>query len=110
MNENKIEQLAAQGKICIKKYSKKAMKATFFPFVSIPLVHGMCIAMQSELNALFGVGKAKSESASNIALGVAATPFIAIPLFGAISAVAYVETVGESYLKALIAMYRSSGI
>jgi len=107
MNEDRIAMLTAQGKECIKKYSQKAMKATFVPFVSIPLVHGLCAAMQSELDKIFGVSVAKGERRSNIAIGALVTPFMAVPLWGAIPAMAYVETVGESYLKTLLDMCES---
>ena len=108
MSEDKIEILAAQGKKCINKYSKKVIKATFLPFVSIPLVHGLCVAMLSELDKMFDVGTAKDEKLTNIAIGVLATPFMAVPIWGAVAAASYVETVGESYLKALIGMSRKS--
>ena len=105
MGKDNLETLTAQCKECIKKYSKRAAKASFLPIVSIPLVHGLCVAMQTEMNKIFGVGAAKDERHSNIALGVLATPFMAVPLLGAIPAAAYVQTVGESYMKALIEMY-----
>ena len=108
MNEERIEKLNAHGKECISQYSQRAMKAALLPLVSIPLVHGLCIAMQSELEKVFDIGAAKGEKYSNIALGVLATPFILVPLWGAIPAAAYVQTVGESYLKALLKMYRDS--
>ena len=105
MIEDKLEKLTAQGKTCIKKYSKRALKASFLPIVSIFLVHGICAAMQTELDKIFDIGKAKDEKHSNIALGVVATPFMLVPIWGAVPAEAYVQTVGESYLKALIKMY-----
>ena len=108
MGEDKIEILTAQGRECIRKYSKKAMQASFLPLVSIPLVHGLCVAMQAELEKIFAIGTAKGEKYSNIALGVLATPFMAVPLWGAIPASAYVQTVGESCLKAMIKMHRDS--
>ena len=108
MSEDRIAMLTAQGKECVKKYSQKAMKATFVPFLSIPLVHGLCAAMQSELDKIFGVSVAKDERYSNIAIGALVTPFMAVPLWGAVPAKAYIETVGESYLKALIDMCKSA--
>ena len=110
MSEDKLEILIEQSKECIRKYSQKVMKASFLPIVSIPLVHGLCVAMQAELDKIFDIGTAKDEKHSNIALGVVATPLMAIPIWGAIPAAAYVQTVGESYMKALIKMYRSSFI
>ena len=108
MIEDKLEMLNAQGKTCIKKYSKRALKASFLPIVSVFLVHGVCAAMQAELDKIFGIGTAKDEKHSNIALGVVATPFMVIPLWGAIPAEAYVQTVGESYMKALVKMYKDT--
>ena len=108
MSTKRIEILAAQGKECIRKYTQKAMKASFLPFVSVPLVHGLCVAMQAELDKIFDIGAAKNEKYSNIALGALATPFMLVPVWGAIPSAAYVQTVGESYLKALIKMYRVS--
>ena len=99
-----IETLTARGRACVRAYCEKARNATFLPLVSIPVVHSLCAAMLLELDKIFGVGKAKSEKPSNIALGILATPFMAIPLWGAIPAMAYVETVGESYIKALVKM------
>lgn len=110
MGEDRTKILVTQSKECIKKYSKKVMKATFLPFVSIPLVHGLCVAMLAELDKIFDIGAAKHERPSNIALGVLATPFMAVPLWGAIPAMAYIETVGESYLKALSDMNRKSSL
>ena len=108
MNEYRIEELTAQGKECISEYSQKAIKAALLPFVSVPLVHGLCVAMQSELDKIFDIGAATGEKYSNIALGVLATPFMLVPLWGAIPAMAYIQTVGESYLKALVKIYRVS--
>ena len=99
-----IETLTARGEQCIKNYSKRAIKATFVPFISIPLVHGLCAAMMNDLDGIFGL-TAKNERASNIAVGVLSTPFMMVPVWGAVPAAAYVKTVGESYLKALVDMY-----
>jgi len=64
--------------------------------------------MLHELDKIFDTCPAKDESLSNIALGVLATPFMVVPLWGAIAAKAYVETVGKSYLKALVDIHRYS--
>ena len=100
MIEDKIELLTTQGEQCVKRYSKRAVKATFVPFVSMPLVHSLCAAMMNDLDKIYGVS-AKGERASNVAVGVLATPFMMVPVWGAVPAAAYVKTVGESYLKAL---------
>jgi len=108
MDSRRVEQLAEQGKKCIEKHSRKAVTATFVPLVSVPLVHSLCAAMLSELNKIFGVDAVKSEQPSNIALGVIMTPLMAIPLWGAVAASSYIETVGKSYLDVLIYMKRSN--
>jgi len=102
MRKNEIKLLTTQGKECIRDYSGKVIKASFLPLVSIPLVHSLCVAMLRELDKIFDVSPVKDEKLSNIAIGVLATPFMMVPIWGAIAAKAYVETVGESYLKALI--------
>ena len=94
--------LSAKGKDCIKKHSGRALKASFVPFVSLPLVHGVCFAMFSELDIIFGTSAHQTEKLSNIAAGILATPFMAVPVWGGIAARAYVQTVGESYLSALL--------
>jgi len=101
MRTDKTETLFAEGKACVRSYAKKVVKASFLPLVSLPLAHGLCAAMLKDLDKIFGVGKAVDENPSNIALGLLATPFMAVPLWGAIAAKAYIETVGESYLRAL---------
>ena len=108
MGNDKLEMLTLQGKECIELFSKRALKASFLPIVSLPLVHGLCVAMQAELDKIFDVGPAKGEKYSNIALGVFATPFMAIPLLGSIPSAAYVKTVGASYMKALIKLHEDS--
>lgn len=79
------------------------MKATFLPFVSLPLVHGLSAAMLAELSKIFGVSTAKNERLMGIGLGILATPFMLVPIWGAIAARSYIETVGNSYLRELCA-------
>ena len=100
----RIEARTAQGKQCVSEYTKRAMKASFLPLVSIPMVHGLCVAMFADLDKIFGASAAKNEKLTNLALGILTTPFMVVPVWGAIPAMAYVETVGKSYLKALIQM------
>ena len=108
MGNSKLEVLTLQGKECIEVFSKRALKASFLPLVSLPLVQGLCLAMQTELDKIFDVGTAKGEKYSNIALGIFATPLMLIPLLGAIPSEAYVRTVGKSYMKALIKQHEDS--
>ena len=108
MDNDKLECLTLQGKECIEVFSKRALKASFLPIISLPLVHGLCVAMQAELDKIFDVSPAKAEKYSNIVLGVFATPFMAIPLLGAVPSEAYVRTVGKSYMKALIELHEDS--
>ena len=108
MGNDELEMLTLKGNECIEVFSKRALKASFLPLVSLPLVHGICVAMQAELDKIFDVGPAKAETYSNVALGIFATPFMAIPLLGAVPSEAYVRTVGISYMKALIKLHEDS--
>ena len=108
MDKDKLECMTLRGKKCIEVFSKRALKASFLPIVSLPMVHGLCVAMQTELDKIFNIGPVKTEKYSNIALGVIATPFMAIPLLGAVPSEAYVRTVGKSYMKALIKLHEDT--
>jgi len=66
--------------------------------------------MFRELDQIFGTCVPRSEEGySNVAIGAIATPFMAIPVWGAIAAASYIETVGKSYLAALIEQTSQQG-
>ena len=102
MDGDRLKRLTAKGEACIESYSKRAIQATFLPFVSVPVVHSLCAKMIASLSDMFDIDTANREKYSNIALGVVATPFILVPLWGAIAASAYIESVGKSYLAVLV--------
>lgn len=101
-NEKKrISRLKIDGDSCINKYVKKVSKASWVPLFSIPYIHSMRNRMMLEMNNIFKLN-IKSEKTEAIAVGIVATPLLAIPLLSRATAEAYIRTIGESYLKALL--------
>ncbi len=101
----RIGEIEAKGNRCIKKRSSAAAKVGVLPVGCIPAVHGICIKMLADLNEIAGIKRDQalaSEIFVNAVVGVIATPLMAVPWLSERVASAYVETVGESYLKALI--------
>ena len=71
----------------------------------------MCIKMIADLNNVAGFKSGKSfadEVFADAIIGLIVTPFMAVPLLSAAVASAYVQTVGESYLNALISVIHLS--
>ena len=105
--KERINEIEAKGNRCINEHSSTATKIGILPTGCIPFVHGICIKMLVDLNDIAGI-KGDKELASDIftnaVLGVIATPFLTVPLLSIPVAKAYVETVGENYLKVLIAV------
>lgn len=109
--KERIEQIKSKGNRCISKYSSAATKIGILATGCIPFVHGICIKMMVKLNDIAGIKGDKalaSDIFTNAVLGVIATPFMAVPLLSIAVAQAYVETVGENYLKVLIAVIDNS--
>ncbi len=109
--EERIKNIEARGNRIISAYALAATKIGFFPGGCIPIVHGMCITLINELNNLVGfkTGKAfAGEIFTDWVVGLIATPFMVVPLLSVKVASAYVQTVGESYLKALISVIHLS--
>lgn len=109
--EEQIKNIEVRGNRVISDYNSKATKIGFIPSGCIPIVHGMCIKMIADLNNVAGFKSGKSfadEVFADAILGLIATPFMAVPLLSAAVASAYVQTVGESYLKALISVIHLS--
>ena len=100
-----IKKIESKGNICIKRHSSSAAKIGFLPVISIPIVHVICIKMVAELNEIVGIKGDKNLATDifvNTIVGIIATPFLAIPIFNITVAKAYIETIGESYLKVLL--------
>ncbi len=107
----RIHEIEQKGMYCIQKHSNEANKIGIFPGGCIPFVHGICIKMMVNLNDIAGI-KGDQALASDIfvnaVLGIMVTPFLIVPFLSRKAASAYVETVGESYLKVLLAVIDKS--
>ncbi len=99
--EQRIIELKNRGIDCINKYCKKAAKAGWVPALSIPYIHGIRNKMMVELNKIFGL-KIGEDRIVAVIVGIVASPLLAIPLLSRITAEAYLSTIGESYLEALV--------
>lgn len=109
--ENRLENIKQFGYECIIKYAESAKNAGKVPAVCIPFVHGKCIKMIAELNEIAGFPKEEAfadEIFSNVIVGIIASPFMVIPFLSMAVAYAYVETVGEYYLEALLGVIHCS--
>jgi len=104
ISKDKIDKMEQQGKAIIDDYSDMAMKIGFIPGGCIPIVHGLCIEMITELNKVFGIITTEGFGAdifSNVMVGIIATPFMAVPVLSAAVAYGYVGSVGETYIEAI---------
>ncbi len=109
--EERIKNIEIRGNTIISDYESKATKIGFIPGGCIPIIHGMCIKMIADLNSIAGFKSGKSfadEIFADAVIGLIATPFMVVPLLSAAVASAYVHTIGESYLKALISVIHLS--
>lgn len=107
----RIQQIENRGKQIISDYESSATKIGFIPGGCIPIVHGMCIKMISELNDIAGFktgGNFADEVFTNVVLGIVATPLMIVPLLSAAAASSYVSTVGENYLEAMLNVINKS--
>lgn len=109
--EERIENIKILGNKIIKDYVSKAGKIGIIPSGCIPIIHGMCIKMIAELNSVAGFKYGKNfarEIFVDAVIGIVAIPFMTVPILSSIVACAYVKTVGENYLKALISVIHLS--
>ena len=109
--DNKMRNITDRGNKCISKCSHNVGKIAWVPLGCIPYVHGKCIQMISDLNAIAGLSKDEDfadEIFTDVVLGVLATPLMAVPLLSSLAAQSYIEVVGENYLKALIEVIKIS--
>ena len=101
MNESFLHQFE-EGKKCVEEYADTALAAGFIPFVSTPIVHGICIKMLAKLDEIFDIkGGFGAEKFANVVVGGLATPLMIIPIAGSLFGKSYVESVGERYLDAI---------
>ena len=109
--KRKIELLEKEAKSCVERYTGKAEKVGWIPIGCIPVIHGMCIKMLSDLNKIVGIrGKSgfADEIFADVVVGVIATPFMAVPVLSAAVASGYIASVGEAYVDALLRVIESS--
>ena len=109
--ENRIQAIRFRAERCVQKASDAALKIGFLPGGCIPIVHGICIKMISDINKFMGIRTPKGfeqEIFENVIIGIIATPLMVIPLVSAAVAAAYVETVGNSYINAIVAAIERS--
>ena len=105
--DSKIEEANA----CIEANSKQAVAISFIPLVSVPLVHGLCVKMITQLDKIFGISTDKrfgSEIFSDILAGIMMAPAMAIPILGAGVAHTYIKCIGDYYAKAVAAVLASA--
>ena len=111
VRQNKIENLRKAGKICISHYKEKAKKIGCIPIGCIPFVHSQCIKMIGKLNKIAGINSSK-EIAEDIytrtIVSVVVTPLMAVPVLSVAVAEAYIKTVGNNYLNALLRVVQES--
>lgn len=103
--QERIKIIEYKGNEIISNYTSSATKIGFIPVGCIPIIHGMCIKMIADLNNITGLnfdGKFADEIFINCILGIVVTPFMAIPLVSGFAAGAYIDTVGKSYMEALM--------
>ena len=103
--KQRIQRIEERGNKIVSDYSSKAAKIGFVPGGCIPIVHGMCIKMIADLNSISGIKfgrKFADEIFIDLVLGLISTPFMIVPLLSSAVAYAYVEQVGEGYMKALM--------
>jgi len=104
ISKDKIGKMEQQGKAIVDDYSDTAMKVGFIPGGCIPVVHGLCIKMITELNKVFEIITTEgfgTDIFSNVMLGIISTPLMVVPVLSAGAAYAYVGTVGETYIEAI---------
>lgn len=103
--KERIHNMELQGMQLVEKYSSSAGKIGIVPGGCIPVVHGICIKMISNLNHVMGFKDGKAfakEVLENIVAGAMLTPLMMVPVFSAAIASSYIRTIGDSYLKILL--------
>ena len=103
--QEKIKQVEQSGNAEIAISSSAAKKVGIIPGACIPIVSGIYFKMIAQLNKIAGLkfGKdAVDEIMSDLLTILVFSPVMAIPGFSIIAAEAYIETMGEYYLKILL--------
>jgi len=103
--QERIKIIEYKGNEIVSNYTSLATKIGFIPGGCILIIYGMCIKMIADLNNLTGLnfdGKFADEIFENVVVGIVAAPFMTIPLVSGFVAGAYIDTVGKSYMEALM--------
>lgn len=103
--EEHFKKIESCGNRIISDYVSAAGTAGIIPCGRIFVVKSMCTKMIADLNRLAGLKSGKAfvaEIFTDVVLELIAAPFMAVPLLSAAVASAYVRTIGDAYLKALI--------
>lgn len=110
-SDNEIKKIEEKGKACIRDFSEQTNRIGWIPVGCIPVVHGKCVCMISKLNGIGGLSKDSvfaDEIFTDIIIGLIATPFMVVPFLSSLVASAYIETIGQGYLRAMIAIVKES--
>ena len=106
--EKTFKFIQTRGHRVVQRYSEEASEVAKIPLLCIPFVHEKCREMINELNGLAGVAFYADDVFVNTVLGLFASALLMVPFLSVIAAEAYIETLGESYLKALSMVVKSS--
>lgn len=101
----RIKDIEEKGKKVISDYASSAMKIGAIPGGCIPIVYGICIKMIADLNDLAGFNSGKKfadEIFTDVVVGLIVTPLMLVPFLSALTAFAYIQTIGDNYLGALL--------
>ena len=111
ISNEKEHQMNEQAHDCIEAHAKQAVAVSFVPFVSLPMVYGVCAKMIVNLDKIFGIPTAKgwdSEIVQDIIAGIIVAPALMIPILGAGVASEFVKSIGKNYAKAVTAVVSMS--
>lgn len=107
----RIRRIEQEANSIVEQSASSAAKIGYIPGGCIPFVHGICIKMIGKLNQLAGLkvgdGFAK-EIFNNVIVGLAITPFMAVPVMSSSVAASYVRAIGNNYVKAMLGVIHLS--
>lgn len=109
--QDRILALQERGKRCVSLSVESAQKIGRVPIGCVPFVYKICRRMIADLNRIVGINPTEgfaSEIFADAVLGVIAMPLMSIPFLSSPAAAAFVETVGDDYLKALMSTIEQS--
>lgn len=99
--EERKRNLERKGNNCIYRYSRKAGEVGWIPGGCVPLTQQLCNKMMNEMNDIFGLS-ISGEKFDAFIVSIVVAPLMTIPFLSVLLAKAYIESIGEGYLKALL--------